>query len=126
MQDLFLDWAPYDTEIFSDRYIDPFDLKLLRGFQQGIDVQHGPGKLIEKITMNMEVLEKLAAEIFRHVSSHVKDTPLDMKVDPYTIHLDPENKMAPSNGGDMNGIGVDPEITKDVEVMWFYKKKQYA
>jgi flavin-dependent dehydrogenase len=125
MQDLFLEWMPYDTEVFSDRYIDPFDLKILRDFQQGIDFQHDPAKLIEKIAKNLETLEKLAAEIFRHVSAQVKDTAMDIKVDPYTISLDPENKMDMSMEHD-KGIGVDPEITKDVEAMWFYKKKQYA
>jgi flavin-dependent dehydrogenase len=124
MQDLFLEWMPYDTEMFSDRYIDPFDLKLLNEFQQGIDHQHEPGKLIEKISKNMEMLEKFAAEIFRHVSSQVKDTPLDMKVDPYAICLDAENAGSPAESAD--GLGVDPEITKDVEAMWFYKKKQLA
>ncbi len=125
MQDLFLDWAPYDTEVFSNRYIDPFDLQLLREFQQGIDIQHEPGMLIEKVSKNMEMLEKLAAEIFRHVSAQVKDTPLDIKVNPYTILLDPENKIVSTEDSE-NGIGVDLAITKDVEVMWFYRKKQYA
>jgi flavin-dependent dehydrogenase len=123
MQDLFLEWRPYDTEIFSNRYIDPFDLKILREFQQGIDLKH-EGKLIDKIARNMELLEKFAAEIFRHVSSQVKDTSLDIKVDPYTITLDLDNKMDKVES--VNGIGVDPEITKDVEAMWFYKKKQFA
>lgn len=122
MQDLFLEWAPYDTEIFSNRYIDPFDLKLLREFQQGIDVQHEPDKLIDKIGANMQILEKLAAEIFRHVSSQVNDTPLDMEVDPYNMRLDLKNSVA-VNG---NAAAIDADITKDVEVMWFYKKKQYV
>ena len=29
MQDLFLEWLPYENKIFSNRYIDPFDLKVL-------------------------------------------------------------------------------------------------
>lgn len=126
MQDLFLEWGPHDTEIFSDRYIDPFDLNLLQKFQQGIDVQHEPGKLIEKIKENMDILEKLAAEIFRQVSAQVKNTPLDMPVDPYTICLDAENKMQTNGMEHSNGRGVDADIRRDVEVMWFYKKKQLA
>lgn len=126
MQDLFLEWGPHDTEIFSDRYIDPFDLNLLQKFQQGIDVQHEPGKLIEKIKENMDILEKLAAEIFRQVSAQVKNTPLDMPVDPYTICLDAENKMQSNGMEHSSGRGVDADIRRDVEVMWFYKKKQLA
>jgi len=98
----------------------------LQKFQQGIDVQHEPGKLIEKIRENMTILENLAAEIFRHVSAQVKNTPLDMKVDPYAICLDVENKMELTGSEHENGLSVDPAITRDVEVMWFYKKKQLA
>ena len=41
MQNFFIQWKPYDTEVFENRYIDPFDLDFLKNFQQGIDVQHG-------------------------------------------------------------------------------------
>lgn len=123
MQDLFLEWQPYENEIFSQRYIDPFDLELLRGFQQGIDVQHEPGKLLSKIAGNMEILEKFAAEIFRHVSAQVKGTSMDIKVDPYKIVLDAENKLG-SPAECENGLGVDPSIRKDVDTMWFYNKQK--
>ena len=123
MQDLFLEWQPHENEIFSRRYIDPFDLQLLRGFQQGIDVQHEPGKLLPKIAENMAILEKFAAEIFRHVSSQVKGTSMDIKVDPYKIVLDADNKMG-SPAESENGIGVDLSIRKDVDTMWFYNKEK--
>ena len=126
MEDLFLEWAPYDTEIFSNRYIDPFDLNFMKKFQQDIEVQHEPKALMEKIAMNMNILENVAAGIFRLISSQVKGTPLDMKVDPYTIRIDAENKV-PSNPAksDMS-LDVDPDIQRDVELLWFYEKKKYA
>jgi flavin-dependent dehydrogenase len=123
MQDLFLEWQPHEHEIFSQRYIDPFDLELLRGFQQGIDVQHEPGKLLPKIAENMAILEKFAAEIFRHVSEQVKGTSMDIKVDPYKIVLDADNAMG-SPAESENGLGVDLSIRKDVDAMWFYNKKK--
>ncbi len=120
MQDLFLDWAPYDNEVFSSRYIDPFDLCLLRDFQYGIEVKHTPAQLLQKIEANVDVLEKFAAEIFRHISTYVNDTPFDMKVDPYAICLTSKTSRSLENE---NGLAVDPFVRKDVEVMWFYKKK---
>ena len=30
MQDFFLEWLPYENQIFERRYIDPFDLAMLR------------------------------------------------------------------------------------------------
>jgi flavin-dependent dehydrogenase len=123
MQDLFLEWQPHENEIFSQRYIDPFDLELLRGFQQGIDVQHEPGKLLQKVAENMALLEKFAAEIFRHVSAQVKGTSMDIKVDPYKIMLDVDNKLG-SPAESENGVGVDLSIRKDVDTMWFYNKEK--
>ena len=119
MQDLFLQWLPLEHATFTDRYIDPFDLKYMREFQEGIEFQHGNSKkLQEKITMNMGMLEKIAAEMFRHISHQSKGTSLDMKVNPYSISLtekvDTESDLA---------LLVDASVKKDVEVMWFYDKK---
>lgn len=123
VQDFFIEWKPYDTEIFSDRYIDPFDLEFLRKFQQGIDEQHGsPEKLIAKVAENLAILEHVAAAIFRLVSTQVKGTPPDMKVNPYTITLKDDSTDTTS----ANALEPNVAITKDVEVMWFYKKKQLA
>ena len=123
MQDFFVQWKPHDTEIFSDRYIDPFDLEFLRKFQQGIDVQQGsPEKLVAKVAENLTILEKAAAEIFRHVSTQVKGTPSDMKVNPYTINLTDDSTDTTS----ADAIGQDAAITKDISTMWFYKKQELA
>lgn len=123
MQNLFIQWKPYDTEVFSDRYIDPFDLDFLKEFQQGIDVQHGsPEKLVKKVAGNLSVLEQTAAEIFRLVSHHAKGTPLKMRVDPYTIDL--ENGTTDTTS-DM-ALPYDETIAKDIKVMWFYTQKELA
>lgn len=121
MQNFFVQWKPHDTEIFSDRYIDPFDLDFLRNFQQGIDVQHGsPEKLMQKVSENLNILEKVAAEIFRHVSTQVKGTPSDMKVNPYTVTLNDDS--TDTQGAD--AIGCDEAIKKDISTMWFYNKRE--
>ena len=66
----------------------------------------------------MGKIELIAAEMFRHISHQVKGTPLDLKVNPYTISLtetvDTTSDMA---------LSVDASIKKDVNVMWFYDKK---
>jgi hypothetical protein len=120
MQNFFIQWKPYDTEVFSDRYIDPFDLDFLKKFQQGIDVQHGDNnKLLKQITENIVILEKVAAQIFRVVSSYAKGTPEKMSVNPYTIDL--ENNTTDTTSRE--AVLYDSEIAKDVDVMWFYKDK---
>ena len=117
VQDLYLAWLPHDNKVFTNRYIDPFDLAFLRKFQQGIDVQHERNDFAKKIGENVTLLEKVAAEIFRLVSAQVNGTSRDIPVNPYEMDL--------SNPGAMttNLHERDPEIVKDVEVMWFYDKE---
>lgn len=117
MQQLFIDWGEHDTEDFMNRYIDPFDLNCLRTFHKEMEVKHTSEKLIGKVRENIGLLERLAAEIYRHVSYQVNGTALDMPVNPYAFKLNNPEQSAE------NGIGVDTSIQKDVEKMWFYKKE---
>jgi flavin-dependent dehydrogenase len=117
VQDLYLAWLPHDKAIFTNRYIDPFDLAFLRKFQQGIDEQHEGKAIIAKIATNMELLEKVSAEIFRLISAQVNGTSRDIPVNPYEMDLSNPAAMT------KNLHERDPEIVKDVEVMWFYDKE---
>lgn len=116
MQDLFIAWMPYETEVFDNSYIDPLDLDYLKKFQQGIETPLDANALLNQLNENMVILEKVAAEIFRKISHHAKKTPLDMKVNPYTSSLDTlvdtESELA---------LACDTAISKDVAKMWFYK-----
>lgn len=115
MQDLFVQWLPYETTIFSNRYIDPFDLNYMRKFQEGITTMYNQKELIAQISDNVKTLEQIAASIFRLVSHKVKQTPLDMMVNPYTISL----TEAPDTSSE-KALLPDEAIRKDVEVMWFH------
>lgn len=119
MQDLFVEWLPYENEIFSNKYIDPFDVGYLREFQQGIETQYSTNDLLKKVADNVKILEHVAAEIFRLVSNQAKGTPLDMKINPYTMSLSQEldtesEKALPRNEA----------ISEDVNFMWFYNKQK--
>lgn len=124
MQDMFLDWAPYETATFSDRYIDPYDLQYMRDFQLDIDTKYEPAALMEKIAANMKILEQVASDIFRLVSAEVKGTPLNMKVDPYKIKLNADTNGIPVELESSDNI--NPSVKKDVDLMWFYPKKEFA
>jgi hypothetical protein len=117
VQDMFLDWLPYENEIFCDKYIDPLDLDYLKAFQQGLETQHSSVELLQKLRMNMNVLEQVAAEMFRLVSTQVKGTPEDMKVNPYTMTLKGDIDSTSNEA-----LPVNREIQKEVEKMWFYRK----
>lgn len=125
MQQLFLDWLPYQNELFENRYIDPFDLNVMQQFQRNIDTAYGD-KLLEQIGVNISLLEKIAAEVFRKVSAHVKGTPHDMPVNPYTMSLNGDYIPEPGMVDESYNVPPDEAIRKDVETMWFYPAKQTA
>jgi hypothetical protein len=122
MQDLFLEWLPFENKIFSNRYIDPFDLAALKKFQEEIEVQQEPEELIRQIEKNMEILEQMAVAIFRLVSAEVNGTSPDIKVNPYTINLGKKENAMPLDTESAAAIAPGESISKDVDVMWFYPK----
>lgn len=119
MQDLFLAWRPYETEIFTDRYIDAFRVDCLRELQLGIVKKYDQKQIIAKVAENLEILEKIAAEMFRLISSQVKGTPGDMNVDPYAISLETENEELHTKG-----LSHEPELSEDIKKLWLYKQKE--
>ena len=119
---MFLDWGEIESTIFSNRYIDPYDLQYMRDFQLGLDVQYEPAALLERIAINMKMLEQVASAMYRLVSAQVRGTPLNMKVDPYTINLKEDITGMPIETETAGNI--DPAIAKDVDLMWFYEKKE--
>ncbi|GIV34570.1 MAG: halogenase [Chitinophagales bacterium] len=121
MQQLFLDWQPYDTELITEGYIDPFDLDFMKTWQKNIELRHPPGLLVNQIEKNVALLEQLAASVFRLVSAHVKETPHDMPVNPYTMSLNPNNSTISEKETDLV-ITPDPSLEKEIAKMWFYKK----
>ncbi len=123
MQDLFLAWQQYDTEIFSNSYIDAFDAKFLKQFQIDMLIQYEPKELMKKIADNMVILENVAAEIFRMVSAQAKGTPEDMNVAPYSIGLD---TMEDTTEKHKTGLAPDAKIKEDIQELWLYKKKIMA
>jgi hypothetical protein len=72
----------------------------------------------------MKILEQVACDIFRLVSAQVKGTPPNMKVDPYKIKLNAEISNDSLELEDSENL--DPLITKDVDLMWFYPKPELA
>ena len=124
MQDLFLEWLPFENRIFSNRYIDPFDLAYLRQFQEEIEVQREPAAIMEQIAKNMNILEQIAVAIFRLVSAEVNGTSPDIKVNPYTINLGKKEGAVMLDTETDAAIIPGTSITDDVDLMWFYPKPE--
>lgn len=114
-QTLLTEWVKYDTEPFSEIYIDPFDISYLREFHLGLEERYSSRDLVVKINDNMTKLEEIASQVFRLMSHKVYGTPMDFKVDPYTMSL----LQKPTEVE--NGVMARPEIVEDVATMWFYE-----
>lgn len=70
----------------------------------------------------MQILEQVAAAMFRLISAQVNGTPPNMKVDPYKVSLKNISEPVELENEDL----IDPVISKDVDLMWFYSKKEIA
>ncbi len=119
MQRLFKDWEPYDKADITDRYIDPFDLDFMKTLQEDIvEKQVDTEELQRKLIENMELLEHVAAEIFRLVSNVAHGTSMDITVDPYTMSLNNDRSIESENSKD---LGSKEYIAKELKNMWMYE-----
>lgn len=121
VQDLFLQWLPHETKIFTNRYIDPLDLNYLKEFQHGMEIKYDGNDLLKKVEENIHRLELIAAELYRHINHEVNGGDLDINVNPHTISLIDEVDTT-------SALALPPnaDIAMDVEKMWFYKKLKTA
>ena len=117
MQNLFKDWAPYDTAELAERYTDPFDLDFLKKFQEDIvEKEFDRDELNAKFEENMLILEHIAAEMFRLVSNKAHGTNMDIPVDPYTMSLKGESKTSPNS----KLVERDDHIANEMKHLWLY------
>jgi flavin-dependent dehydrogenase len=117
MQNLFKDWAPYDTADIAERYTDPFDLDFLKKFQEDIvEREFNRDELNTKFEENMLILEHIASEMFRLVSNKAHGTSMDISVDPYTMSLQRE-KLASANS---KQVGRDAHMANQMKKLWLY------
>ena len=115
MQQIFIEWSAHDTATISDQYIDLFDSVNILAFHKGIEERYTPEGLIVKIHANVNLLENIASEIFRLMSTHIYSTSSDLKVNPYQMSL--LEKPSDSIDGNIS----DSIIKEDVGMMWLYK-----
>jgi hypothetical protein len=71
-----------------------------------------------KVASNLEILEQIAAEIFRLVSAQVYDTPYDMKVDPYNMTIDEGKDELLKKSTSPTALSVVESIRVDIARMW--------
>jgi flavin-dependent dehydrogenase len=123
MQGLFSIWGQQNIQQYSNQHLNIFDLDCLYQFHRGLDNKYEPEDLTVKIESNLEILEQIAAEIFRLVSAEIHGTPTDMKVDPYnmTIHDTRDELLEKSKR--QGAIGVVASIKSDLATLWLSSRK---
>jgi hypothetical protein len=126
MQQLFRAWGQYPVKEVSGHQQNIFDVACLKRLQSEIGCQYDHDKLMPKIESNMEMLEQIAAEIFRRVSCLVHGTPSDMKVDPYNMKLGDGRDEIVRKSEKENALNSIETIRSDIDNMWYIKTETSA
>jgi len=123
MQRVLRDWAPHDTETFTNRYLDIFDIGFMKDLHKGVEERFDTEGLINQLNKNMILLESVAGEIFRRVSAMVKGTESDMEVDPYAMNLNDSDDIDMEELRGIVSVGCDAKISEQLDVFWLYEKE---
>lgn len=130
MQELFRMWNTADSSRFAGTYHNVFDLNCLLQFQLELSNRYNPEELMEKVRANLQILELIAAEIFRRVSCQMNETPEDMRIDPYTMSIDDGKDELLKKSKDPNAFNAVESIKADISKMWLKevraKSNEYA
>jgi flavin-dependent dehydrogenase len=118
MQQLFQKWGQYNIQPCCDHQLNVFDLKCLHKFQSELGLRCKPAELMPKVASNLEILEQIAAEIFRLASAQIHETPDDMKVDPYNMMIDDGKDELLKKSKSPNALPVVESIRVDLARMW--------
>ena len=123
MQKLFLGWNNFKHESYSNLHLNVFDLKCLYQFHRELDKKYTPEDLIKKIESNLEILEQIAAEIFRLASYQVHGTSLDMPVNPFNMNIDDKREVLIEKSKETNTFSVVQSIKTDLATIWLDQKE---
>jgi hypothetical protein len=118
MQQLFRDWSQSEVHTFEDHYLNVFDLQCLYKFQYELNHISSSDDVIDRIKLNLALLEQIAAEIFRRVSMRLKGTPEDMPVNPFLMSLDDDRDALLDKSRQEGAIQIDTSVRADISIMW--------
>jgi hypothetical protein len=122
VQQFFQDWSTFEDEPHINGYIDFFDIPFLKKMHVDLDIKHSDESLIAKCEENLNVLEEMAAEIFRKVSERLKGTPEDMKINPYEFSFAMSKEELLSNTESEQAIDTSFNISNEMNIMWLKEK----
>lgn len=123
VQTFYLNWGEIQNEQFINEYIDPMTPYFIRNFQKGMEtIFENDEDLINQLEKNLNILEKMAAEIFRAVGVSTKNIPKDLSINPYTFNLKLETNDIIDQGTSKQAIKPNNKIAKALSGLWLKKK----
>jgi len=120
MQRLFRLWGEQDNHCYQDRFLNVFELRCLHRFQSELTLRSTENELMSRIRCNLNILEQIAAEIFRMASSQVNGTPDTMPVNPYEMRLDQSASSLLEKSRQPGVINVVEDIKADINKFWLH------
>ncbi|WP_052593632.1 NAD(P)/FAD-dependent oxidoreductase [Aureispira sp. CCB-QB1] len=122
LQQFFRQWAVCSNEPYINFFIDFFDIPFLKKMHLDLEIQHSVEGLIAQCKENLEILEQMAAEIYRRVLAEQKGTPQNMKINPYKASLELSKEELLAQAEEKGAIDTAAYIAKDLEMMWLKEK----
>jgi flavin-dependent dehydrogenase len=122
VQQFFREWDKCSDEPFVNAFIDFFEIPFLKKLHLDLETQHSVEGLIAQCEENLNILEQMAAEIYRKVCTQVKGTPEDMKINPYKFSLELSKDVLLEQASQKGALDTDQSISDDLELIWLKEK----
>jgi flavin-dependent dehydrogenase len=123
MQQLFQAWGKMESGRYAWSYHDLFDIRCIYQFHSDLKSRTSLDGLINKAKENLCILESIAAAILRVACASIRQTPIEMNVNPYTMSLEDSYAVLMEKSTDRGAMGVADEIDEDISRMFVIPQK---
>lgn len=114
IQAFFKAWGAYDMPACQHTQLNFFDVQSLDRLHKGLHIRHRSDALLSQLEQNLQLLERMAAEMFRMAAGQVHGLAEIPFVDPY--HLNLQEAGGTAAGG--QALPPDPEMQQDLATAW--------
>ncbi|MEM7585998.1 MAG: tryptophan 7-halogenase [Acidobacteriota bacterium] len=121
LQAFFVEWlsAAGPEQAKQGSYLDLLKMTNLYGLQRGIAERLGDTELRKRLSHNIDLCEKLAAEIFKGATRHLGYELEADKINPHAITLQPDRWDEDGLFSEKGRRAIGNEWAPELELMWF-------
>jgi flavin-dependent dehydrogenase len=117
MQRLFQVWGKMESGRYAWSYHDLLDVRCISRFHSELKSRIPLDQLLGRVKKNLGILESISAAIVRVACASVRQTPADMKVNPYTMSLEDSYDVLMEKSREPGAMSVMDAIEEDISNM---------